>query len=330
MTMQATGPLTRGFARDTVRRATSLFAASDVVIGSYLLVMWLIVTMSGRSQPLVLSAHRLELLFGLLLGACLLARTKNGLPVPLRSAAYRLVSVGVLLATYLMLRDLLPAVRSDSVDAQLYAADVRLFGVAPALAVERFITPAVTEYFAFFYFSYFTLCVVVTAVVIGRNSSPTATSELAIGSALVHGIGYLGYVMVPAYGPVHYLEQAFREPLQGGMFLGLVYDTVAAGGAQKDVFPSLHTAVPVWFALFAWGRARTSGSRAWLAGAVVLSFFAFNIVCSTIVLRWHYAVDVIAGLSLACFAAWSAPRLQRLETSLRARAGAAPAWALRG
>jgi membrane-associated phospholipid phosphatase len=109
-----------------------------------------------------------------------------------------------------------------------------------------------------------------------------------------------------------------------------VFDTVAAGGAQKDVFPSLHTAVPVWFALFAWGRARTSGSRAWLAGAVVLSFFAFNIVCSTIVLRWHYAVDVIAGLSLACFAAWSAPRLQRLETSLRARAGAAPAWALRG
>ena len=56
------------------------------------------------------------------------------------------------------------------------------------------------------------------------------------------------------------------------------------------------------------------------------SFFAFNIVCSTIVLRWHYAVDVIAGLALASFAAWCAPRLQVIERRLRGRAGLAPAW----
>ena len=330
MTIRASEPpISRAHARDGSWRALTWFGASDLVLGSYLVAMWLIVALSGQSAALLLSARRLELMFVLLLGGCVLARGAHGIPVRLRSFGYRIIAVGVLLCSYLMLRDLLPGVRSDSVDASLLAADVRLFGVAPALFVERFLTPAVTEYFAFFYFSYFTLCAVFTLAVVGRNRDPIATSEFAIGSALVHGLGYLGYVMVPAYGPVVYLQHTFQAPLEGGLFLRLVHDTVAAGGAMKDVFPSLHTAVPVWFALFSWRRARHGGGRRWLAGAVVVSFFAFNIVCSTIVLRWHYAIDVIAGLLLASFAIWCAPRLQRLESRVRGRAGLPEAWAFR-
>jgi membrane-associated phospholipid phosphatase len=327
MTMHASGrPITGGLARDTARRAAALCGASDLVMASSLSAMWLVVALSGASQSLLLSARRLELLLALLMGACVIGRAKLGLSATLRSAVYRIVAVAVLVSSYLMLRDLLPAVRSDSLDASLLAADVRLFGVEPALAVERFTTPALTEYFAFFYFSYFTLCGVFAFVIVGANTNPTATSEFAVGSAMVLGLGHLGYVLVPAYGPVHHLEHMFREPLAGGRFLRLVQETVAAGGAMKDVFPSLHTAMPVWFALFAWRRARVSKHRAWLAAAMVTSFFAFNIVCSTIVLRWHYAVDVIAGLALASFAAWCAPRLQLIERRLRGRAGLAPAW----
>jgi len=330
MTMHASErPITQARVPGGVRRALTWFGASDVVQGSYLVVMWLVVVTSGQSAALMLSARRLELMLLLLVGACVLARGSSSVPAPLRSAAYRLIAVGVLVCSYLMLRDLLPAVRSGSVDAALYAADVRLFGVEPTLAVERFITPALTEYFAFFYFSYFTLCGLFTFGVIGINRNPTATSEFAIGTALVHGLGYLGYVMVPAYGPVLHLDHAFQAPLQGGMFLRLVLDTVAAGGAMKDVFPSLHTAVPVWFALFAWRRARVTRERSWLAIAIVISFFAFNIVCSTIVLRWHYAVDVLAGLTLASFAAWCAPRLQLFEATVRARAGLPRAWSFK-
>jgi hypothetical protein len=330
MRIQATGePIAGGLARETLRRAAALCGASDLVMAASLGVMWLVVALSGTSQGLLLSARRLELSLVLLMGACLIGRAKLGLPVALRSAAYRIIVVGVLVSSYLMLRDLLPAVRSDSVDASLLAADVRLFGVEPALAIERFTTPALTEYFAFFYFSYFTLCALFAFAVVGVGSDSTATSEFAIGCAITQGIGHLGYVLVPAYGPVRYLEHSFREPLAGGHFLRLVQETVAAGGAMKDVFPSLHTAVPVWFALFAWRRARVSKHRAWLAAAVVTSFFAFNIVCSTIVLRWHYAVDVIAGLALAFFAAWCAPRLQLIEARLRGRAGLSPAWSFR-
>jgi membrane-associated phospholipid phosphatase len=82
----------------------------------------------------------------------------------------------------------------------------------------------------------------------------------------------------------------------------------------------------VWFALFAARRARVSGSRAWAAVAAVTAFFALQIVASTVVLRWHYLVDVAAGLCLAAFAAWSAPKLASAERAFRARESLRPAW----
>jgi hypothetical protein len=95
---------------------------------------------------------------------------------------------------------------------------------------------------------------------------------------------------------------------------------------MKDIFPSLHTAAPVWFALYAARRARVDRSRAWAWVAGVTAVFASHIVGATIVLRWHYVVDVVAGLALAAVAAWSAPRLASAERELRARLGWPSAW----
>jgi membrane-associated phospholipid phosphatase len=47
------------------------------------------------------------------------------------------------------------------------------------------------------------------------------------------------------------------------------------------------------------------------------SFFALNIILSTMVLRWHYLVDVIAGLGLALAVAVAAPRLAAWEARRR-------------
>ena len=54
--------------------------------------------------------------------------------------------------------------------------------------------------------------------------------------------------------------------------------------------------------------------------------FAVNIVVSTVFLRWHYAVDVLAGLALASFAGFAAPRLARIEDAWRAKWGLSSAW----
>src|SRR5262249_4336069 len=152
---------------------------------------------------------------------------------------------------YLMLRDVLPLVRADEVDAALLRVDLAALGVEPALWLQRWNARPIVEYFAFFYFSYFGICIVYLVAVIFVARPTRATAEFAIGTILVYCVGQLGYMAVPAYGPVTALAGEFARPLEGGLFWGLVRRTVDAGGAMKDVFPSLHTATPVWFTLFA-------------------------------------------------------------------------------
>jgi len=45
-------------------------------------------------------------------------------------------------------------------------------------------------------------------------------------------------------------------------------------------------------------------------------------------LRWHYAIDVVAGLGLAAFAAFASQRIVNREAAWREQLGFAPAWPL--
>src|SRR5262249_18364645 len=136
--------------------------------------------------------------------------------------------------------------------------------------------------------------------------------------------GQLGYAAVPGYGPIHHLKGVFHADVNGGFFWSCVWRTVQAGGAMKDIFPSLHTAVPLWFALFARHQAKTDPRWRWAAW--VTAFFSFNIIISTLLLRWHYAIDVMAGLCLAFTVGFLAPRLAALEDAWRRSLGHREPW----
>ncbi len=258
--------------------------------------------------------------------AAVVARTADEARRRWRRAAYRVALTATIVGSYLMLRDLLPVVQGPALDGLLQRIDVALFGVEPAVWAARFATPPVVEYFAFFYFSYFAILGLYALAVMGLGAAGQGTAEFTIGAALVYCIGQLGYAVVPGVGPAVHLAGAFDAPLEGGLFWRWVQATVGAAGAIRDIFPSLHTAAPVWFTIFAARRARATASRAWTAFAVVTGWFALNIVLSTIVLRWHYVADVFAGLVLAAGVGWAAPRLAAREASARARAGLEPVW----
>jgi hypothetical protein len=225
---------------------------------------------------------------------------------------------------YLVLRRILPLVRPDDVDAWLLEVDLVLFGVEPALWLERFNERPIVEWFAFFYFSYFWICLAYMVVGLWLLRSRRAASEYAMGTVLVFGVGQLGYMAVPGHGPVTFLADRFQGPIDGGFFWSCVTATVTAGSAMKDIFPSLHTAVPVWLTLFAWRLGHVH--RAFRLAAIVTGFFAANIVASTMLLRWHYAVDVLAGLALAFATAGLAPALVRWEAAFRERHRLRGAW----
>ncbi len=300
-----------------------VLVAHDWLALSYLSLLSLLVLASpGATQARVLL--RLALCAAVITGGAMVARVATELPVQLRLNVYRLALVLTTLDSYLMLRDLLPLVRSDSVDASLLALDRALLGFEPALWLERFNIAPVVEWFAFFYFSYFLICGIFVIGVLWLSPPSRHTSVFAIGSLMVMFIGHLGYLAVPGFGPVEHLKEAYAGPVQGGFFWNCVQSTVAAGGAQKDIFPSLHTALPTWFTLYSVYRSRDD--KRWRVVAVVTGFFALNIIVSTMLLRWHYAIDVFAGLALASLAAFAAPRIAVWETKWRRARDLAPPW----
>src|SRR5438477_549173 len=84
---------------------------------------------------------------------------------------YLSLMFGALCASYMQLREVLPAVNPHSLDAQIYAFDLAVFRYEPALAWDRYITPVTTEWFAFFYYSHFILfsCYMDLYLLIGRD-----------------------------------------------------------------------------------------------------------------------------------------------------------------
>ncbi len=293
-----------------------------------LVAMFFLVAMRGMLQlqaPEAPVARELELTMLMLVAACGISCLPDF--VSDESAAnrgrvaaahiYRALYIMVMVRSYMMLRDLLPLLRPDSLDAQLLAIDRAIFGITPAVWMDQFNQRPIIEWFSAFYFSYFLMVAFSLLWVLWAVKDLKLLRPYAIGGSIVFFLGQLTYVAVPGYGPVGYLADQFSAPLDGGFFWGLVSATVAQGGAMKDIFPSLHTALPTYFTLFAFYAAKTD-PRFKIISRVLL-FMTLNIIVSTMLLRWHYAIDVAAGLTLSfsahAFGRWVAPREARFQAA---------------
>jgi membrane-associated phospholipid phosphatase len=227
--------------------------------------------------------------------------------------AYHLLPLVGVLCIYFNLRPILPIINGASYDAALYRLDLAVFGLEPTVAIERLTTFRVVEWFAFFYYSYFVVIASYVFVMIFTCPSDERLASFATGVLIIVGVGHYVYTLVPGVGPYAYLAHEYRAPLQGGPFYYMVLDTVSRAGAMRDIFPSLHTALPTFLSLYAW--------KHYPRVALPTTFVTANIILATVVLRWHYAVDVLAGLLLAVSAFILAPRLVDAYQARRAHVG---------
>ncbi len=239
------------------------------------------------------------------------------------SILYRFTVTATLLASFFQLREILPAVSALAYDSRIYAFDMNVFGVEPAAWLDRFVTPPTTEWFAFFYFLYFFVLTVHVLPMLFWRGDLRVLARFSLGVLLVFTTAHLLYMLVPGWGPYWYLRDTFTHELQGGTFWKLVREAVDAGGAQKDIFPSLHTAVPTFLAIFSFRHRRLSPFKySW----PIVSFVATQIIVATMFLRWHYLVDVVAGLTLAVTGSLVSQSLADWEHDRRARMGVQAAW----
>jgi hypothetical protein len=270
-------------------------AIQDWFIVAFLAFMWLRVMAAPDSADASFARRFAFVLLTVGASTVVLTRGEVLRPGPIRSLVYRVGMFSPMVLSYLAMRWLLPALQPRLLDHELWAIDELLFGTTPALWMGQFNQRVIVEWFSLFYYSYFYILVVILLPTLFFDRGRRQAGLLA-GAMLVSGIGHVLYTLVPGLGP--YATITYQEPLDGGFFYELVWDTVNSAGAMLDIFPSLHTAQPVLFALFAFTYRRDAVYRyTW----PILAFLCVNMVIATMFLRWHWAIDVVAGLALAVF-----------------------------
>src|SRR5207245_803592 len=97
-------------------------------------------------------------------------------------------------------------------DAVLIALDQKLLGFQAAVAMQRFISRPLTAWMDWAYF-YHVLNIPLVACFVYLRRPRRQFREMMSGLMVVCFIGLLGYVLVPAIGPMYTLRDKFTVPL---------------------------------------------------------------------------------------------------------------------
>ena len=165
-----------------------------------------------------------------------------------------------------------------------------LFGGQPTLWMQRFISPWLTEWMIFCYVFYVPIYPILSAIIYYRRGEKEMEDYFFfLGLATI--LCAFGSLFFPVAGPMRQIGQLYNIPL-GGFFFASIGEFIrnhvhVPGGA----FPSMHCAAAtvMW-----WMAYRYSRTTFYVLTPVVLSLYI-----STVYGRFHYLIDVIAGISVA-------------------------------
>jgi hypothetical protein len=197
--------------------------------------------------------------------------------------------VAVLMQLYQSLAEPAFILMGHSFDAALAAADRTLFlGRDPALLAAPFAHGATLELFSLVYGIF--IPYLWLSILLGCLGRPSAERDaFVLGLTITYALSYLGYLFIPSRGPVEWYS--FAAPLHGGRFHQLVLASVQATGGNHGAFPSLHVGASAYLCLF-------DLRRNLLRGLTYLPVVLL-ITISTVLLRYHYVIDIVTGLGIA-------------------------------
>jgi membrane-associated phospholipid phosphatase len=259
--------------------------------------------------------------------ALVLVEVASGRASARAAAVLRLVH-GVLVVplVFTQVGILIQALRPVDYAAMLERLDRALFfGTNPLEALERWSHPVLTEVMQWAYTSYLLLPIGIVLLMAWKGAGAVISRSMFSLLGAMY-LSYLGYFLVPAsgpnihnnLGPVGAVDMeilplyTFESPLPGVWLTAPLREWMfVVELTKKDCFPSGHVAV----ALVCWLLARRIDRRF----GFVFGLLAAGVTVSTVYLRYHYVVDVLAGVLLAWFSVTGWLRLHD-----RLAGGAAP------
>lgn len=211
----------------------------------------------------------------------------------------------------------IPVVHPRDYDSLLIMWDRAIFGANPTEVLGQFTHPLLTEFLQFCYVSFFFhgLAQGIEMYIVKRKEAVRTVARM-IGFGLF--ISYILYFILPAIGPrftVHDFANLsneipglwFTEPMRNFINAG---DNISIGElypaqvVNRDCMPSGHTMVTVMNIILAF---QLRSKQRW-----IFLVIGSCLIYSTVYLRYHYAVDVIAGILFAFIIMWLEPKLWRL------------------
>ncbi|MCS7315805.1 MAG: phosphatase PAP2 family protein [Bryobacterales bacterium] len=194
-------------------------------------------------------------------------------------------------ACYKEMALLIPAIRRTDYDAFLARLELAVWGVYPTVWLERFQQPWLTELLQFLYTLFFA-AILAVAGWLWRKNRLEEFRLYAFAISLGFLVTYVGYFAVPVRGPRFLLADLHAAPLEGLWLFGPLRRGLDwLESVHYDCFPSGHVAM----SLIAWWTARRL-SPAW---GHLYAIYTALMVFSTVYLRYHYTVDLLAGALLA-------------------------------
>jgi membrane-associated phospholipid phosphatase len=207
------------------------------------------------------------------------------------------VDFGPILPLLLVFDNLGPFILGSSrvdCDPYLVAADRLLFGGAdPTRLLEPLTGPLLLEVLTVCYALYYFHPIVLGGLLLRddlKARTPGARFPAYVfGMLLVFYVSYAGYFLVPAIGPRFTVPH--ERPLPRAAIARTIDGTLdRLETSRRNCFPSGHTMVTI--AVLVEAARRSRKTFLWFLP------FATGLVLATVVGRYHYAVDVLAGFAL--------------------------------
>jgi membrane-associated phospholipid phosphatase len=215
------------------------------------------------------------------------------------------IPIVIILLVFNSLGELVPLIHQHYYDNALIRIDYALFGAHPTVWMERFNNILLTGLLQLAYISYYFMPIALGTVLFLKNKRNEFDGAV-FTIVLCFYLSYIGYLLVPAVGPRFTLNQVQTAGLQTGPLTLWIRSTLDGLEHNKtDAFPSGHTAVALVTLVYAWKYREKV-----LFWILVPALSA--LIVSTVYLRYHYVVDVIAGVLLAALTVLIAPKAHRL------------------
>ncbi|MBK8668324.1 MAG: phosphatase PAP2 family protein [Saprospiraceae bacterium] len=166
--------------------------------------------------------------------------------------------------------------------------DKAFFGISPSVWSQKIMHPVITEVFYWLYFIYFLIPVLLIVLLYRKRAY--LKLEISMFTIFINYYGaYICYFFVPVQGPRYYLVGEHTKSLDGILISGFIRDFINYfEPSTLDCFPSLHASILVVVTMLS-ARYFRSLYKTFLIISIIIIF-------SLIYLRYHYVLDIIAGI----------------------------------